>query len=822
MTQCADVINNMVKAVDNANTQILENMIDKDVEYMDVCLRPNVSFDHYYETLKTSWENIVNNFINRPDKCPRNVENLLFMYEVISDLNKDNVKLNQLKDMSNQQLEQFLFDKILGRAIDMITDQSSSVFAMDKNMIKCMKNLGKIMVINCQCQMIDIFSHIVKGYKATYAKKLQGLGKEQILQTIRNDYEYVKNFVVEFTKSHANANTNANTNTQTGGFSVENELNNLIPDELGKMKKFFIKVLSTYFNNLHPIIWAQIFRGMVLNIFKDCPLTAEQWYSFGSKYLLLNSGPFILKILQMIRPVLTAEQAKKYNLTKLTYPLLERNQVDKILDVIMIRKEDENGKDIRKMSKIITNRSASVGHVCIGYIDDLRLPRDWFVIKIIKPLAIAQSCWEYDCLKNVFPPGSCEDSFVKNTLRSNGAEMNVANEIANLERSHEMYTTDYQTEFGMDIDAKLTTIENKPGIIKPGVWFSLAMTLAPGVPLSDLIENNLLENDTKLRANLHRCLDLLVVRFFYTLISSGFYHGDLHSGNIFYSYRHKQITLIDFGAMGDIDLFAGDETTLKLLNIIIMSVFYNYDGMLDHLTDILNSKCSDDPDPSFIDKNSEQYLQFKTLLTQHKIKNTMNYEKEAVKAQQYMEDITSQRRLDDEKQKDSGEKQENEFLQKTDDDEDQREPSIYDYFEKVNETKETIVEDKDILPVFTEVTEGTESISFAGVMQLIIKFYATSNVNVAVKFAELNELQKAYALLLGVLTKVSYSSYRMSQAMRSAIITWKHIPKLFNVRTSKSLLSYYSDESTKFDALKELLIEERKKFTENRIKRSFM
>jgi hypothetical protein len=588
---------------------------------------------------------------------------------------------------------------------------------------------------------------------------------------------------------------------------------NWIPNELGKMKKFFVKVISVYFNSLHPIIWAQIFRSMVINLFKDCPMTMDQWFSFGSKYLLLNSGPFILKILQMIRPALTDELAKKYNLTKLTYPLLEPNQIKIIQRMAM--QEDKIQKSV-----FIANKSASVGHVSIGYIDSLNLPRDYFVIKFIKPLAIAQSCWEYDALKNAFPQGSCEDTFIKNTLRANGAEMNVANEIANLKRGHDMYTTNYNDEFGdingslpggTSINANLTTIEHKPGIIKPGIWYSLAMTLAPGVPLADLIENKLLENDTKLRANLHRCLDLLVVRFFYTLISQGFYHGDLHSGNIFYSYRHKQITLIDFGAMGDIDLFAGDETTLSLLNLIIMSLFYNYDGMLDLLTDILNKKCTSDSDPSTIDKNSNQYIEFKKSLLKHRIKNTLNYEKEAVKAKQYMADTTSSQRIMDETNKPKN----NEtipIMQKNTDDHDSRDPSIYDYFEKVNETKETIVEDKDILPVFTEVTESTESISFAGIMQLIIKFYATSNVNVAVKFSELNELQKAYALLLGVLAKTSYSSYRMSQAIRSAILTWQHIPKLLNITTTYSLLSYYSSESSRFDEFKNLLINEKKKY----------
>ena len=171
----------------------------------------------------------------------------------------------------------------------------------------------------------------------------------------------------------------------------------------------------------HPIIWAQIIKGMADNVFKDLPFTPNEIFAFLSRYTLLNSGPYILKILQMIRPVLTDEIATKYNLTKLSYPLIEPNQVEMILQEIVIN---------YSMLKVVLNRSASVGHVCIGYYVDNQAER--FVIKIIKPLSIAQSCWEYKTLYDLYPVGSCESEFIQNMLKSNGEEMNVNNEIANL------------------------------------------------------------------------------------------------------------------------------------------------------------------------------------------------------------------------------------------------------------------------------------------------------------------------------------------------------------------------------------------------------
>ncbi len=57
------------------------------------------------------------------------------------------------------------------------------------------------------------------------------------------------------------------------------------------------------------------------------PITRSDFFAFISKQLLLNSGPFILKTLQMIRPFLSKDLAEKYNLTKLTYPILTNQQL---------------------------------------------------------------------------------------------------------------------------------------------------------------------------------------------------------------------------------------------------------------------------------------------------------------------------------------------------------------------------------------------------------------------------------------------------------------------------------------------------------------
>lgn len=809
---CLEVVNDLIESVNKVNTEITFNMTQENVRYEDVCIRPDATFKYYTKSLKTKWDRIINEYISRPDKCPTNLQRVLLTYDIISRLGvvsgeKESLSkiLNKLGSMPPEQIQDVVYDRMIEEGLNMLNGDKTEIFETSDDAISTLKNLALTLSKNCNCQTLDIFMFIMNKYKKRYSKKLVNKNRFELINIIKKDYEYLKTVIEQLATSlglftpDTNINdkqsTKSTKSTQSAqsllNFSLEKEMEKLIPNELGSMKDFFIKVISRYFNNLHPIIWAQIVKGLMMNIFIDLPTNFDELFGFISKQLLLNSGPFILKILQMIRPALSEELAKKYNLINLTYPLLELNQVDLILRRVLINYD---------MFEVIYNKSASVGHICIGH--DVRTPEKYIVIKIIKPLAIAQSCWEYYVLNDLFERGSCEDDFIKNTLKANGKEMNVSNEIANLDRSYSNYTTNYMKEFGIDIDAKLTTISHIPGIVTENAWFALATTFAPGIPLADLIESNVLTNDTKFRAHLHRCLDLLVVKFFYVLISQGFYHGDLHAGNIFYSFKQKTMTMIDFGAMGDIDLFSNNDTTTNLLTIIIKSIMYDYDGILDLLTNILNSKCTESG--SLIDKNDTEYKNLKELLISHKITKILFSEKERDISAKYLQDLTGEKRLKDEHVDDIDTLQ----MLKSDSTDETAEPSIYDRMEYVRYTKDVIVENKDILPVFTEIVGKSESISFAGVMQLIIKYYAQKGVNVAIKFAELNELQKAYTLLLGVLAKTSYNSYRMNMAMRSAILSWKHLSKIYNVRSTANIISIYWSESSRSKEFREFVMRE--------------
>lgn len=793
---CVKLLSNLIKDIENINDLLVTNMSDPKMQYQYVCVKPNVTYEFYFQQLKKKWDGSINDFLNHPNHCTSILNNIKKIYSLIkiirekkydkilnSDLFKKDVNeiLNHdfkdlIEDKENQELLLNLATNFLTKPVKV------HHYELSENIVTSMHNLFEVLYDHCTCHIIELFKILIEKYKSKYQKKFIGKTQDEIIEIIKNDYNSVAQFfkAKEGNKSIKEvAADSVNKITNLRNFSIENELDELIPNDLGSLKQFFVLIISTYYKKIHPIIWVQIYMQIYKNIFIDLPYTTKEIYSFLSKYILLNSGPFILKILQMIRPILTPEMQEKYNLTKLTYPKLTNEQVNIILSK-MVKNWD--------MYQVLANKSASVGHVSIAY--NVDRPDKIIVLKMIKPISIAQSCWEYNTLSRIYKEGSCEQTFIKNILESNGREMNVLNEIENIKKGHQYYNVDYKEKFKVDIDAKLDTIEVLDGIVNEN-WISFAMSLAPGIPLSELIENNYLENDTRYRAKLHRCLDLLVYAFFFTLIKHGFYHGDLHSGNIYYSFEKSQLTLIDFGAVGELDVKdIHNETIEVLIKIVVMSIFYDYDGILDILTELMNSRCQE----TQIDMKSDKYIELKKLLFRYHMENIALSDIEKEKSRQYKNDIFSEERI---------EMENSEKMEKYPKKESFEYENIYSYLDYKQKSKETIVENRDILPVFTEILGNKETITFPKILEIIFKFYAESGVNISVKFNDLYEFQKAYVLLLGVLFKTHYNSYRTGIALNKAIINWSNIASLINIPRFKFLHGIYKSESDKFKYFKE-------------------
>src|SRR5439155_26590851 len=120
---------------------------------------------------------------------------------------------------------------------------SSKSFVMEKDMVQTMKNAALILSENCQCQIIEIFSYVMGRYKTKYAQKLAGKTRDAIIKIMIDDYQYVKNAVAQYGVMGGKHQPLKGGDISILNFSIENELGRLIPDELGSMKSFFIKVI---------------------------------------------------------------------------------------------------------------------------------------------------------------------------------------------------------------------------------------------------------------------------------------------------------------------------------------------------------------------------------------------------------------------------------------------------------------------------------------------------------------------------------------------------------------------------------------------------
>lgn len=796
---CIDLLQNLAKDVSEVNTKLIDNMTNPDMKYKLACVFPDVTTDYFYNNLKQLWEQRIKKFSCSNSDTSNLInlgQNLLARPEFKTILASENPQgeikkyLEAKTNVSQEDIKQQVFGSIADR---IMAPEGANEFKVSPKLNETINNLINVLGTSCLPQSIDIATYIGKAYKQKYKNKFDKMqpdeAKREITKLLMQDYNYLQKFLKDSNKN-VNRYTGRMQLTTMPTFSIENELDKLIPNELGTLKQFFIKVISTYYQNLPPIIWAQIYKYAIENFFKDLPLNQEELFAFGSKCLLLNSGAYILKTLQMVRPALTPEVAMKYNLTKLTYPLLEPKQVNLILSKVV--------KDW-KMYKILANYSASVGHVVkVCRVDD---PKNVFIIKIIKPVSIAQSCWEYEVLHDIFPKGSCEQQFLTNVLESNACELNSLHEIGNLNKAEKAYNATYEKIFNKKIDATLTAVKNIPGIIDKDCWFALTMTFAEGNPISKLVENKLLEKDTVFRANLHRCLDLFVFQFFKSIIQMGYAHEDAHAANLIYSFKNHLLTMIDFGSVLEIDI-KSDPTFEKIIDIIIMSVYYNYDEMLDTLTELLNSRCTEDKN-QIIDMKSADYKDFRKKLTGYKYLNTKISDEENKKQETYVDEIFSDKRITEEQMSEKKEgsqalekekKIEEVPVRKCGDD-----PSIYSYLEIQSRPEEVISENEDILPdTIKDVKSKGVSTNF--VIQEMLKFYSVNGVNVPIKFSELNSALKAYSLLLGVLNQVHYSPYRMAFVIKKAALNWKNIPSIITI--TPTIAKTLSKESGEYNDYK--------------------
>ncbi|AYV78076.1 MAG: hypothetical protein Edafosvirus4_60 [Edafosvirus sp.] len=790
-------INELIDSIESTNTTIIDNITDQDMKYELSCIKPNLTYNKYFSLLKPKWDGVVERLATQQDSCD-SLAQLLFFLKLLNPMNKSinlvdiqNLDPEKIKAMIGETLnspekKSHVQEMMLEALVDTMIKRGDD-YTLNEDVVKTMTNLIKLIGSRSICWLWDILTYV---FNKKYKHLIESKNKEELIKLIRGDIIYITNKLksIEFTETNADYKTIIDQNisklTAIHMISVEDELNRMIPEKLAALKKFFVKTISLYYNNLHPIVWAQILKEILINFIKELPTNEEEFFRFLSKHLLLNSGPFILKILQQVKPAMSKELLKKYNLAKLTYPVMSPKQYNLILNKVVT----DWG-----MYTIDYDKSASVGHVFIVHRVDTNFK---FVIKVAKPLSIAQSCWEYSLLNKVFPEGSCDQQFINKMLTATGEELYAPNEVKNIREANKIYTISYNEMFkDVKLDNKLTTVTVIENVIKPDCWFAFAMSVAPGIPISSVVEGeqSKLQQNTLFRATLHRCLDLLVYKFFINIVQYGFYHGDLHAGNIYFSYPKKQLTMIDFGAVGRLNIYDDSPVMKKLIDIIVMSVYSNYPDLLDTMTELINSKCEED---TKIDMKSAEYMKLRKEMERIKYTNIAYQKKDKELKEKYKKFIFSDEVIN----------QENSKRYKDDTATISQDPihyeSPYTYIDlenKMKVKKVEILDNSEPLPYDFNTDMASKGTSFSQVLAMITEFYALSGVNIAIKFAEFYELLKAYLLILGVLSQTNYPSYRTPIMMKDLVFNKNNISKIIHIRAVYNMFTSYRTQSAIYD-----------------------
>ena len=770
--KCVILIEQLIQAIKDTNHTISVNLNDPTVNQHHSCVLNNMSYDFFLDSLHRRWQRIIDSHVSKYGQfsCIQNAQRLYNVRDYVPSISfKEAEALVESPEKIKQHVNADVQYEVL---LELLKDTSPKTVIRKTHVGS---DLISFISYNCNCQFRELFAYMFSKYKSKYKVRLAGKQKEQQIECLREDAHTIKQLFAnggckgDLACVFRYLDTQSTQQSLPGGTIsdyITRELQVLIPDDMGALKHIVIKIMGKYFEDIHPIVWTQMAMHMFCNLFTELPLTTKEVNNFVWKNILLNSGPMILKLLQMIQPFLSEEHKNEYGLNKLTYPVIAKLTVDQILNDSLLKPA---------MFETLKDFSASVGHV--------RISRNVttgqkMVVKLIKPLSFIQGCWEYSSLHDLFPQGTDERKYITNMLRSNGDEMDLREETTNMESAKRKYRCTYKEIFGINVTAILTSIEPVAHVLNPGLWQLVAITLAPGKSLDDIITDPSydLSEPSLFKASLCRCMDLLVQSFFFNVIDSGFYHGDLHAGNIFFSFEKRQATIIDWGAVGHLNVVSNDKSMVLFRKIVVMIVYSNYTGIFDAISKYIGEDT--------LDMLSPDYVRMKEKLHQAELQNIKGSEDASVQFKEFAKDIMSNTVV---LKENCGI-----VVDAPSNTKDLYKKSIYDYYDNDNDNNDkykdlsnvdTVIETCDIdLDVYDQKVGKQTGVTFSWVLSEMLLFYTKNGVNLQFVFPELFEFQKGYILLQGVLSKIGYTSKRTSIAIINACLKWSHLKKLLHVK----------------------------------------
>jgi hypothetical protein len=705
-----------------------------------LCSAKQISYDKYNNILSYNWNDSFKKF-----KCENN-NNLIFATNVINSFNNNEFNLELL---INEILKSF--------------ENNSNIYEYNENFIVMMQNISDNIKKNIKCivksfdENIHFDKNQIKNILIFILLIIKKNHDTNIFYIIEKSYEMIK-YLLYNAFHHTKIESKKN---------ISEYVVNFLPEKISSMKDFISTIIDNYYKNLHPIIWAQIIKEILTNIIEKNIDDIDVLQQIIISNIILNSGPFVLKFMQLARPLIKYDVAKQFGLEKLRYPKMLENQYLLFLNKYV---NDFNNYDI------FFSSSASIGQV-FGLIH--KKTQTKHIVKIYKPLSIIQSCWEYDMFKTSKDIYANKKymNYINNMYNSLTNEFNSKNEQINILRFKDYYDQKIYTFNKMDeIINKymLKTITSDTNFLKKNPWFMLHMSFAEGETIENIVNSNKydLSKDTIFRSALHRCFDLLIYNFFKTLINNHEYHGDLHSGNIYFNFNDNNestMTIIDFGTTGKLQF---DENLNIIHNIAFAIKNVNYVELYEIFLVLLMALDVDNKDTYInINDNNEKFKnELKTI--SENVKKCVNNDN-LKKALDHLNDyIFSINRL----------KKENPYLyEKKNKSENMYENMSNEINDEILKNLEMQVENaKCEIDMNDKKYYFRQDFSINAILNLIMNNLTENNVNLILILGDYFEIQKGYSLLLNVLTEIKYPLYRMTYVLSQLFTTINIVNFIFN------------------------------------------
>lgn len=240
-----------------------------------------------------------------------------------------------------------------------------------------------------------------------------------------------------------------------------------------------------------------------------------------------GAGPIMQKVIQLIGDQANSPELQvKLSKFKDNVKTMEREQVEQVYKEI-------GGDQIFSKFEI---KSIAAGTISQAHMATLKDGTQ--VVVKVKRVGIEKTVEkEMDLFEKMAKENPIMEDLVRGAKKSINEELSFKDETKNLKLGQGYKSL----REGIDVISEVNVKISDPEKV-------MILTKADGVPITKA-NPKILEEQLQVSLSSGRLLAKWLKR---SLIGDGFFHGDLHAGNIFIDFKKKKITLIDFGNAGSL------------------------------------------------------------------------------------------------------------------------------------------------------------------------------------------------------------------------------------------------------------------------------